>query len=106
MTIQFNTDKNITWSEEQSAPLITLITDGLSRFSAQITRLEVHLSDQDGNKDGQNDKRCMIEARPEGMNPIAVSSQANTDEQAVQGAINKLMSSLETILSRKQSRQE
>ena len=104
MTIQFNTGSNITGSEEQSAPLIALISDGLSRFSAQITRLEVHLSDEDGNKDGLNDKRCMIEARLEGMQPIAVTSHANTHEQAVEGAIDKLMTSLETILGRKKSK--
>ncbi|HQU59493.1 MAG: HPF/RaiA family ribosome-associated protein [Phaeodactylibacter sp.] len=104
MTIQFNTGNNITGSEEQSAPLIALISDGLSRFSAQITRLEVHLSDEDGNKDGLNDKRCMIEARLEGMQPIAVTSHANTHEQAVEGAIDKLMTSLETILGRKKSK--
>lgn len=102
MTIQFNTGHNITGSEEHRASLIALISDGLSRFSTQITRLEVHLTDQDGNKDGLNDKRCMIEARLAGMQPIAVTNQANTHEQAVEGAIDKLKASLETILGRKQ----
>lgn len=104
MTIQFNTGNNITGGKEQSAPLIALLSDGLSRYKAQITRLEVHLSDEDGNKDGQNDKRCMIEARPEGQQPIVVTSEANTNEQAVEGAIDKLMASLETVLGRKNSR--
>ena len=102
MTIQFNTGHNITGSEEHSASLTALISDGLSRFSAQITRLEVHLTDEDGNKNGLNDKRCMIEARLAGMRPIAFTSQANTHEQAVEGAIDKLKTSLETILDRKQ----
>lgn len=104
MTIQFNTGNHITGGEAHSAPLIALISDGLDRFSDQITRLEVHLSDEDGNRDGRNDKRCMIEARLEGMQPIAVTSHANNDEQAVQGAIDKLVTSLETIIGRKQKR--
>ena len=100
MTIQFNTDHNIKGSEKLRAPLEAVISEELSRFSSQITRLEVHLSDEDGNKNGQNDKRCMIEARHERMKPIAVTNHANTHEEAVEGAIDKLKTSLDTILGR------
>lgn len=100
MTIQFNTDNNIAGSEELRAPLISLISEELSRFSHQITRLEVHLTDENGPKEGLNDKRCMIEARLEGMKPIAVTNHANTYEEAVEGAVDKLKTSLDTILGR------
>ncbi|MBK5284839.1 MAG: HPF/RaiA family ribosome-associated protein [Bacteroidia bacterium] len=100
MKIQFNTGHSITASEKLRAPLEAMITDALSRFSSQITRLEVHLSDEDGDKNGENDKRCMIEARLEGMKPIAVTNHANTHEEAVEGAIVKLKTSLDTILGR------
>lgn len=100
MKIQFNTDKNISGSEESTAPLTALITDELSRFSEQITRIEVHLSDEDGNKDGLKTKRCLLEARLQGRQPVAVKNQADSNEQAVSGAIDKLKSSLETILGR------
>lgn len=104
MTIQFNTDHNIPGTEALKAPLAAIISERLSRNSSLITRLEVHLSDQDGNKEGPNDKRCMIEARLEGMQPIAVTNDSNTHEQAVEGAVDKLNTSLETILGRKYSR--
>jgi hypothetical protein len=42
----------------------------------------------------------MLEARVAGMKPIAVTDQANTHEQAILGAIDKLRSSLETITGR------
>jgi ribosome-associated translation inhibitor RaiA len=100
MTIQFNTDNKVTVSEELRTPLISLISKGLSRFSHQITRVEVHLSDENGDKEGLNDKRCMIEARLAGMKPIAVTNHANTHEQAIEGAIDKLKTSLDTILGR------
>jgi ribosome-associated translation inhibitor RaiA len=100
MTIQFNTDNNIKGNEELRKPLIAVISEELSRFSAQITRLEVHLSDEDGNKNGLNDKRCMLEARLEGKQPIAVTNHANNHEQAVSGAIDKLKTSLDTIFGR------
>jgi len=100
MQIQFNTDKNVTGSEELIASATSLISEKLSRFSQHITRVEVHFSDEDGNKDGFTDKRCMLEARLAGMRPIAVSNQANTHEQAIDGAIDKLKISLEKITGR------
>ena len=100
MTIQFNTDNNIKGSEELHKQLIALISEELSRFSNQITRLEVHLSDENGSKDGQNDKRCIIEARLEGMKPMAVTNHANTHEQAIEGAVEKLKTSIDTMIGR------
>ena len=100
MQIQFNTDKNITGSEDLIASSTSLISEELNRFSDQITRVEVHLSDEDGNKDGLNDKRCMVEARLAGMSPIAVTDYANTHELAVSGAIDELKISLEKITGR------
>jgi ribosome-associated translation inhibitor RaiA len=102
MQIQINTDKNVTGSEGLIASSTSLLSEELSRFSQQITRVEVHFSDEDGNKDGFNDKRCMVEARLSGMKPIAVTDQANTHEQAILGAIDKLISSLEKITGRLQ----
>lgn len=100
MTIQLNTDKNIKGSQEKSASLIEFLNTDLKRFSDQITRLEVHLSDQNGYKDGLNDVRCMIEARMEGRQPLAVTNDANTGALAVKGASDKLKSALETIVGR------
>jgi len=100
MKIQFNTDNNVTGSEELTLSLTSIISGELSRFEDHITRLEVHLSDEDSNKNGVNDKRCMIEARLEGMKPIAVTNHADSHELAVTGAVDKLKSSLATIQGR------
>lgn len=100
MTVQFNTDNNIKGNEEFTAPYIARIEEELSRYSQQITRIEVHLSQEGGNKNGFREIRCMIEARLEGRQPIAVTNQAGTHDQAVVGALDKLTVSLETILGR------
>ena len=100
MQIQFNTDNNVTGNEELIASSTSLISEELSRFSQQITRVEVHLSDVDGNKKGFNDLRCMVEARLAGMKPIAVTDHASTHEQAIIGAINKLKTTLEKVTGR------
>ena len=73
MQIQFNTDKNVTGSEALIASSTSLISEELSRYSRQITRVEVHFSDEDGTKEGFNDKRCMVEARLAGLKPIGQS---------------------------------
>ena len=100
MTIQFNTDKNINGTEEFTAPHVAQIEDELSRYSHQITRIEVHLSDEDGNKNGLNAMRCMLEARVEGRQPIAVTNQDDSYDQAIGGALVKLTTSLDTIFGR------
>ncbi len=100
MQIQVNTDKNVTGSEGLIASSTSLISQELNRYSQQITRVEVHFSDEDGNKDGVNDKRCLVEARLAGMKPIAVSNLANTHEQALTGALDKLNASLERLTGR------
>ncbi len=97
MQIQFNTDKNVTGSEDLIASSTSLISEELCRFSDQISRVEVHLSDENGKKEGLNDKRCMLEARLEGRQPIAITNHANTHEKSVSGAIDKLMASLDKI---------
>jgi len=100
MKIQINTGKSVSINEELRTSLTFLASDGLGRFSDQITRLEVHISDEDGNKVGLNDKRCMLEARIEGRQPIAVTDHAGTHEEAVNGAVAKLKNSLKTIHGR------
>lgn len=100
MDINIKTGKTKTISEEFVDSSITYISDELSRYGNQITRVNVHLSDENGIKQGLNDKRCMVEARLAGLRPIAVIDVANTYEQAVFGAIHKLKTSLETITGR------
>jgi hypothetical protein len=100
MKIQFNTDKTISGEERQEEYFSTLIENGLKRFESHISRIEVHLSDQNGIKDGINDIECLLEARMEGKQPIAVSCQAASNELAISGAIDKLKNALETIVGK------
>lgn len=100
MNVQINTDKNATAGEELRDSLMVLISEPLKRFDNQITRVEVHLSDEDGGKDGHKDKRCLLEARLEGLQPVVVTEQADTYEKAVKGAVDKMKTSLSTMLGR------
>jgi ribosome-associated translation inhibitor RaiA len=100
MTIQLNSDNNLSIHENFGNKLSATLKEQLSRYEEHITRIEVHLSDENGTKKGMNDKRCLLEARMEGRQPIAVTEMADTHELAVSGAIQKLKHSLERIMDR------
>lgn len=106
MFIQINTDSNIEGNEEILQQFESVIANGLERFSEQITRVEVHLSDENSNKKfGTEDKRCLLEARLAGLQPIAVSHQAETVDQAVDGAVDQMVSLIETTLGKLDNQQ-
>lgn len=103
MKIQYNTDKTISGEERNADFFTTQIAEDLDRFQSHISRIEVHLSDENGKKDGIKDILCLLEARLEGRKPIAVSNQADTVALAVSGATDKLKTALETIVGKIQN---
>ena len=100
MQIQFNTDHNIPGTEKLADRVRTVVEASLGRYADRITRVEIHVSDENGDKSGQYDKRCMLEARLAGRQPTAVTHHAATVDLAVDGAVEKLMRSLDSTLSR------
>jgi ribosome-associated translation inhibitor RaiA len=100
MKIQINTDDHVDGSEDLAAQVSATIEQAIKRFSEHVTRVEVHLSDENAGKSGQRDQRCMLEARLEGRQPVAVTDQAATVEQAVHGAAQKLAHLLDSTLGR------
>lgn len=104
MQIQVNTDHNIEGREALAAYVSNVVESALSHVSDHITRVEVHLSDENGDKSGQNDKRCLMEARLEGRQPIAVTDEAATVDQAVDGASDKLARLIESTLGRRRDK--
>jgi hypothetical protein len=75
------------------------VEEALGRFASHLTRVEVFLSDVNAGKGGAADKRCMIEARPTGHAPVAVTHQADTIPLAINGAINKARKALDGALA-------
>jgi ribosome-associated translation inhibitor RaiA len=90
MQVQVNTDKNITSGERLTEIVRNAVTTKLHRFGSHVTRVEAHLSDEDAHKSHGNDKKCVLEARPAGMQPLAVTHMAASVEQAISGAVDKL----------------
>ncbi|MBK5283526.1 MAG: HPF/RaiA family ribosome-associated protein [Nitrospiraceae bacterium] len=100
MQIQINTDRNIEVHEALATQISGGVDSALSRFSEHITRVEVYLSDENSHKSGQKDKRCVMEARLEGRQPIAATHQAATLDLAIDGASDKVARMIESTIGR------
>lgn len=103
MQIQFNIDNSIEGHERTENYFAPILQESLKRYEDKITRLEVHLADENGEKSTPDDKRCLIEARVAGLKPIAVTNHGDTVEKAIKGATDKLKSALEHSLGKLQS---
>jgi len=100
MNIQINTDHNIVGHQDLVGQAEATVQSTLGHLAEHITRVEVHLSDENSDKGGSRDKRCLMEARLEGHQPIAVSDEAESISQAIDGAAEKLKRSLDHTLGR------
>lgn len=100
MQVQVNTDRHIDGREALAAHVSNVINTTLSHVSEHVTRVEVHLSDENSHKKSDNDKRCMMEARLEHAAPIAVTHHTDNLDQAIRGASEKLIRSIESHLGK------
>ncbi|MBX9405102.1 HPF/RaiA family ribosome-associated protein [Pseudomonas baetica] len=100
MQIQVNSDNHIQSSKRLEEWVRTTIESTLDRYEEDLTRVEVHLSDENGDKPGPHDMRCQLEARPKGHQPISVTHKADTLEQAIDGAAEKLEHALDHLFGK------
>ncbi|MGE0761123.1 MAG: HPF/RaiA family ribosome-associated protein [Pirellulaceae bacterium] len=104
MQVLVNTDNHITGVEELTQFVEAEVENTLGRFGPQLTRVEVYLSDENSHKSGDDDKRCVMEARLAGLPPIAARVTAATLEQAVNAASELLEKNLDRTLGRLEDR--
>jgi ribosome-associated translation inhibitor RaiA len=106
MQIQVETDNHIENKQDLQAHVEAVIREAIDRFSEQVTHVEVHLGDvNSGTKSGPDDMRCLLEARLAGAKPLAVSHSAPSLHQAIDGAVGKLRSALDTLAGKQIDRQ-
>ncbi len=61
----------------------------LGLFEDRLTRVEVHIQDQNGQKGGV-DLRCVAEARPRGLDPVVAEMRGDHLRETFSGALEKL----------------
>ncbi|MGW4579005.1 HPF/RaiA family ribosome-associated protein [Rhodococcus aetherivorans] len=100
MQIQLNKDSHIQIDDDIARRLEEELESALNRFADRITRVEIHLSDENADKFGTTDKRCLLEARIAGQQPIAVTHNVGSVKEAFDGAVHRLRSLLDSKLGR------
>ena len=100
MQILINSDHHIKGGDSATQRVQSIVEAAVERFENRITRIEVHLSDTNGPKHGDREKRSVIEARVGGLRPIAVTHEAPNLLEALEGAAEKLKRALEHTLGR------
>ncbi len=102
MQIELNTDNNLSATLGLSQHVETTLNASLGRFSSDITRIVVHLGDENSStKTGTDDKRCVLEARLAGHSPLVVTHHAGTVNQALDGGVDRLKHLLANTLDRR-----
>ncbi|MCH5715739.1 hypothetical protein [Niabella hibiscisoli] len=102
MIIQLHADRSLSIHEEYALKLNGVIARELDRFAELLTRVELHLADENAQRKTKEDKKCTIEAKLKSKHPVTVTSHGNTYDNAVTGAVQKLKASLDTIVGKMQ----
>ncbi|MCB2047845.1 MAG: HPF/RaiA family ribosome-associated protein [Novosphingobium sp.] len=100
MQVQFNSDSSVMGTENVAERIEASVRDKLSRFEDRLTRIEIHVRDENGAKHGANDKACTIEARPRGGRAIGVTEHASKVDDAARKAANTLAQRLDRHLGK------
>jgi ribosome-associated translation inhibitor RaiA len=102
MQIQINTSNGIENNDSLARWAQAELLDTLAHLKGDLTRVEVHLSNESASKAG-GDTRCTMEARLAHHQPVVVSHHAPTQDAAFRGASDKLKSALDNTLGRLRS---
>jgi hypothetical protein len=102
MLIQVHSNHSIDVSQGLEDRVRASLESTLTRFDHYLTRLQVHLHDENGGKGGAQDKRCQIEARLKNHDPLSVTHKAESLELAITGATTKLGNALDHLIGKHQ----
>jgi ribosome-associated translation inhibitor RaiA len=99
--IQINADNQVKSDQERDGRLEERIKDRLKRFDGRITDVELHLSEPTARRNGGGSEiRCTLEARVNGIAPVAASGDGSTAERAAIAAVDKAGRALDKTLGR------
>jgi hypothetical protein len=100
MQVQVNTSNGVANKESLERFAADYLNGCLARFANEITTVQVQLSDENSVRNGAADKRCMLEARMTGHEPLAVNHHAENQDLAFRGAAEKLVHLLDHKLGK------
>jgi len=99
MQVQVHTDNHILSDLRLQEYAEGAVAGAFERFADRVTRVEIHLADENGSKEGGS-VRCSLEVRLAGHEPVGVTHQETHVKEALAGALNKASKVLGGILGR------
>lgn len=90
MHIEISWGKGIPHSDSLHAHITEQVEHALRHMAEEFTRVQVHLHDDNAAKGGSNDKRCVMEARPTGADPLTVDATGDDFYVTVTATAKKL----------------
>lgn len=105
MQINVNTDNTINKHQGLDEHVDSVVRSSIGRFGDHVTRVDVHLSNENKEKKADGGNSCMLEARLAGVAPIVVHEHANDLHQAINNAGGKLARALDSAIGRLQDKQ-
>jgi ribosome-associated translation inhibitor RaiA len=100
MEINVNTDNTIDRHQGLDERVREAVESSIGRFGEHVRRVDVHLSNQNGQKHADGDNYCMMEARVSGYEPVVVHAHAENLHLSISGAAGKLKRALDSALGR------
>ncbi|MBM3928563.1 MAG: HPF/RaiA family ribosome-associated protein [Sphingomonadales bacterium] len=95
MLVQINTDSRVEGPQDVTASYEERVQERLSRFADRLTRVEVHVRDADGHRNGPRGIEVALEARPAGGQPITVTDHGSDPAATLNGALRKAVDALD-----------
>lgn len=100
MHVQVNTSNGVENKESLERWATDYLNESLARFRQEITRVEVQLRDTNSSKSGAQDKRCTLEARLAGHEPVVATHHAPSQDEAFRGATQRLIHALDHLFGK------
>jgi ribosome-associated translation inhibitor RaiA len=100
MQINVNTDRTIERHQGLDEHVRSVVQDTIGRFGDHVNRVDVHLSNENKQKQADGGNYCMMEALVTGYQPVVVHDHAINLHQAIANAGNKLARALDSALGR------
>jgi ribosomal subunit interface protein len=100
MQVQITTDNHVEGGQGLTDHVEAKVENAFVKYADRLTRVIVHFTDENSHKNNGNDKKCSIEVRPAGHQPLAATNLAGSVHEALDGAVTKIEHMLEHTFGR------
>jgi ribosome-associated translation inhibitor RaiA len=106
MQINVNTNRTIDKHQGLDEHVQSVVKNAIGRFGDHVNRVDVHLSNENKEKQADGGNECMMEARVAGYQPVVVHEHSINLHLAVSNAGAKLARALDSALGRLQDKKK